>query len=446
MLRHEPMRVDPLLALLFAIVFSLAVHSIVFLSMYGLGSTTAVAVAPRLVAFDVEEAPGEEVPGEVAGARIGQQAEPVPGGARSPQNVDAEHAGGGGDATGSQDFILLVSRPDTITLQDTVMNAVGTSQFQRIDTSRERATRDRRRATPNPADTAFLASGHGVHRERRPVAASDARAGALVAPTASTEGSEAAERAGARVSSDAIGDRGVVATGEGDPRGDRNPRAEGGPYSSPGVGILRGTGERASQAANVAHGRPVVDEGPAATDAETVDPAIRDRTNAEQLASRLVQSLVDSSERTARERGDGAGGVGGPGAPGSGSARAEGGRAAAYGPGSGEYSALDTSDSRYLRWYRSVRRSVYDHLTFPRERMLAMDQGWSVHRVRVHRSGAIAGPVQLQHSSGFADLDEAARRAIENAAPFPPLPDGLSPGADVHTVRLTIEHSNPMVR
>jgi TonB family protein len=440
------MRVDPWRAILFAAVFSLGVHAVVLVSMGYLRQPLEIVVPPQIVAFDTDDAPIEEVPGEVAGARVGEPTEPLPGGARSPQNVDAEHAGGGGDATGSQDFILLVSRPDTITLQDTVMNAVGTSQFQRIDTSHERATRDRRRATPNPADTAFLASGQGVHRERRPVAASDARPGALVAPVASVEGSEAAERAGARVASDAIGDRGAVATGRGDPQGDPNPRAEGGPYASPGVGILHGSGERASQAANVAHGRPVVDEGPAATDAELVDPAIRDRANAEQLASRLVQSLVDSSQRTARERGQGAGGIGGPGAPGSGTASAEGGRAAAYGPGSGEYSALDTSDSRYLRWYRSVRRSVYDHLTFPRERMLAMDQGWSVHRVRVHRNGRIAGPVQLQHSSGFADLDEAARRAIEEAAPFPPLPEGLSPNADVHTVRLTIEHSNPMVR
>jgi hypothetical protein len=440
------MRVDPQRALLFAAVLSLAVHGAAVWWMTGLPDVVPSDPGPHLVDFDVEAA-AEEVPGEIAGAHLGEPAIAEPGGARSPQNVETDHAGGGGDRTGSRDFILLVSRPDSITLQDTVMNAAGTSQFQRIDTSSERATRDRRRATPNPADTAFLASGDGVHRERRPVAPTDARTGALVAPAASIEGARAIDRLGAPGARGAIAERGGPETsgGEGDPNGAEIPRAEGGPRSSPGVGILNGAGSRASQAASVAHGRPVVDEGPAATDAELVDPAIRDRTNAEQLASRLVQSLVDSSERTAPEHGPGSGGVGGPGAPGSGQGSEEGGRAAAHGPGRGDYAALDTSDSRYLRWYRQVRRSVYDHLSFPRARMLAMDQGLSVHRVRVRRSGALAGPVQLQHESGFDDLDEAAKRAIEAAAPFPPLPEGLSPGLDVHTLVITVEHSNPMV-
>jgi len=50
----------------------------------------------------------------------------------------------------------------------------------------------------------------------------------------------------------------------------------------------------------------------------------------------------------------------------------------------------------------------------------------------VHRDGAISG-LRLENSSGIASLDLSARRAIENAAPFAPLPpDFPSPYLVVH--------------
>jgi TonB family protein len=75
-----------------------------------------------------------------------------------------------------------------------------------------------------------------------------------------------------------------------------------------------------------------------------------------------------------------------------------------------------------------------------------MDQGWSVHRIRVRADGTLASPPTLLRESGFADLDAAALEAIVEAAPFPPLPDGLSREGSVHPLRMTIEHANPMVR
>lgn len=47
--------------------------------------------------------------------------------------------------------------------------------------------------------------------------------------------------------------------------------------------------------------------------------------------------------------------------------------------------------------------------------------GTAVYRVAVSASGALEG-MQLERSSGSAALDDAARRMIEQAAPFPPLP------------------------
>jgi TonB family protein len=137
--------------------------------------------------------------------------------------------------------------------------------------------------------------------------------------------------------------------------------------------------------------------------------------------------------------------VGGGGAPGVGGSRGEGGRARPDGPGGGAYASLDTRDARYHRWYLSLVRRVREHLEFPHARMVAMDQGLSVFRFVVRPDGQLVGRPTLVRSSGFSDFDAAARVAIERAAPFPPLPPELVEGVDRHTVRMTIEHSNPMV-
>ncbi|HJL20142.1 MAG TPA: hypothetical protein RMH99_31035, partial [Sandaracinaceae bacterium LLY-WYZ-13_1] len=104
------------------------------------------------------------------------------GGARSAQNIDARDRGQGGDVTGAEAGILLMNRDDDVLLFDSPLNNLAASQHQRIRTARDRATQERRRATPNPHDQPFLASGEGAHRERRPVSARDATRGARAAP------------------------------------------------------------------------------------------------------------------------------------------------------------------------------------------------------------------------------------------------------------------------
>jgi protein TonB len=123
----------------------------------------------------------------------------------------------------------------------------------------------------------------------------------------------------------------------------------------------------------------------------------------------------------------------------------EGGRASPYGPGAGELASLDTSDRRYVRWLLEQRARVRDRLSFPRERMLRMDQGTTVCLVMVNRDGSFAEPPEKVISSGHPDLDRAALTAIREAAPFSPIPAGLAPDASVLEITMPIRFHNPMV-
>jgi TonB family protein len=373
------------------------------------------------------------------GHRSEDAPELMPGGITSDQNIDARERGRGGERTGASSFIMLVPRASTITLSDAPMNAQGIGQTQRIDTARDRATSEDRRATPHPADDAFLASGSGVHRERRPVATVDARAGArapLAAALARTPREETAV---------SMSDPGSLSRQDDSREMEGRPR-EGSNRESPGRGILRGQGDRPSERAHVAFGRPSVDEGRAATTSESRDGPVRDDANAELLATQMRQSVVEASPRRGEDIGSGLGGTDARGAPGTGRDSREGGRAHALGPGTGSWDALDTSDGRYRRWFVQMRRRIENALVFPRERAIAMDQGTSVYVVVVRRDGTLAGTPQLIRSSGFRDLDGAALSAIRRNVPFSPLPDDLVPGRSSIEVRLPIEFSNPMIR
>ncbi len=364
----------------------------------------------------------------------------LPGGAEPDHNIDARDRGRGGERSGASSIIMLVPRASPITLSDAPMNALGVGQTQRIDTARDRATTEDRRATPHPADDAFLASGTGVHRERRPIATVDARAGArarLAAAVALTPHEE--ETSSIVDSTSSLGRRDASPGREG-------PSREGTDHESPGRGILHGQGERPSERAHVALGRPTVDEGRAATPSESRDVHVRDDANAELLATQMRQSVVEASPRRGEDMGRGLGGIDARGAPGTGHDSREGGHARALGPGTGSWDALDTSDGRYRRWFVQMRRRIENALIFPRERAIAMDQGTSVYILVVRRDGTLARTPQLIRSSGFRDLDGAALSAIRRNVPFSPLPDDLVPGRASIEVRLPIEFSNPMVR
>ncbi len=429
---------------------SLACHGLLAIFLIRLPAPSDALSGPRFIHVDAFApiAPGENAleDGATGTRRSAIAEELVLGGRRSQENIDARDRGAGGERFGAMEVSLLLERDERVLLQDTPMNAAGVSQAQRIQTARDRATRENRRATPNPADAVFLASGAGAHPERRRVAVVDPRVGAPRAPEATVTGGapvpEGQAGAVAEPRNDAPGEEADGAVAAGATSAVRQGREE----SSPGRGIANGRGQRESDAARVAHDRPAIDPGPAATPSATTTGPIRDDTNSELLAARLVQSLVESTPRRGQEAGAGAGGLDAPGAPGSGGGAGQGGRASVHGPGDGRRGALDTSDARYQRWYLAQRRKVANRLTFPHARAVALDQGLAVYRVRVRRNGALVGSPRLLRSSGFTDLDAAARRAIEQSAPFDPLPAQLAPDQDPFGLRMTVTFRNPMVR
>lgn len=364
------------------------------------------------------------------------------GGPESAQNVDRSVAGGGGDGRASEDGVLLAMNVDDVRLQDAPWNAVGVAQVQRIRTDASRASWDDRRATPNPHDQPFLATGTGSHRERRRVSILEPNEGAPRAPARSAEGREPSVESpdGAAPT---LGTSGPGAPA--DPSRALPDAPLGSDQASPGSGIAGGQGGRQSAAAPVATGRPAVDEGPAATLA-TAQERPRDDTDSEQLATRLMQSWVDASPRTARERAQGSGGAGGGGPAGSGSGRVEGGQASPHAPGAGGRGALDTRDSRYQAWLLAQRRRVQDAMVFPRERQLQMDQGVVVYTFSVDRAGQLVGTPRLARSSGHADIDAAALRAIRQTLPAAPPPSVLMEGRSEFPVRIHLNFSNPMIR
>lgn len=356
----------------------------------------------------------------------------LPGGPSSESTLDTDQQSGrGGERAAAERSALLFAFVSPLTLQDTELNNFAANQTQRIETARTRATQEERRATPNAADAVFLASGAHGHRERRDPARSDARSGAP----------EHHEREAALGSTRAAA--GLRAEQETPAPSTEAPASR----DSAARGILRGAGSRPSLAARVAHARPNIDRGPAATPAEALDSKVRDDVDAELLAASLQRSIVDSSTQRAAEHGAGTGGVAalaptGLSSQGSGA----GSRALPYLPGPGNGSALDTSDARYVRWFTDQRKRVQDELVFPRLRALAKDQGVSIYRIVVRRDGKLSGSPHLVRSSGYADFDEAAVAAIQRAVPFSPLPERLVPESPAVTVLIPVAFSNPMVQ
>ena len=347
---------------------------------------------------------------------------PRVGGRRARQNIDANRRGQRGDHQGAAEVQLLLSEASAITLQDSPLNTAAASQLQRIRTSARRASWERRRATPNPSDDEFLASGRGTHRERRPLVRWDPTEGAI--------GQNASQR----------GSRWTVAARAG--RSSISSAARGAEDQRPTAGIRDGRGTYESRAANAAFGRPHLDEGPAATEG---DPGrVQDNRDAELLAAQLLQSVADSTRRSGRDVGDGIGGVGGGGAPGVGGGEGAGGLAQPFGSlGEGQ---LDEDDARYVRWYLAQRRRIEDRLQFPIRRQLEMDQGRAVYELVVRRDGTLVGAPSRIRSSGYPDLDAAALTAIRTSAPFAPLPPELAPGSRSIRINMSVAFSNPMVR
>lgn len=347
---------------------------------------------------------------------------PSIGAAPTAQNLDAPREGGADD-DGAREVITLVSRVDTMTLTSTVTNAAEANQIQRIRTARDRATPWQGRATPNPEEAPFLASGEGTRRERRTPDPRDAAEGARSPAPRSAAGERAG---GAQTTADWAAPTSRAGTTS----------AAGRETASAGAGVSLGSGRVVTTRADVAHARPALDRGPPTLHAPTIYELPRDTVDSEALTARLSQSFVDTSRRAAAREGEGAGG---------GSGRDDAGRSAPVAPGPGRDGTLDLSSARYRTFYLALRREVERNLSFPRERAVRLDQGHAVFRITLRRDGSLARAPELVRSTGFDDLDAASRRAIERAR-FEAVPSELQPGAPTVTIRLAIESRNPVAR
>jgi len=379
------------------------------------------------LAFPLDEPAG--APATLANA---QQEHPLllAGGPTSQSNLDRDQREGqSGDGSPEAQGVLLFQFASPVTLQDTDLNNLAANQAQRIKTASDRASEEQRRATPQPRDEVFLASGDVGHRERRTPSHHDSAAGA---PSAT----KAAE-AGATEHREGVGTTAHVA--------ESAPSRSGDDASRPAAGIQQGQGRRESERARVAFARPNVDRGPSATTSEAQDSRVRDDMNAELLAARMQRSMIDAS----LARGDAnAQGHGGRDAGRTGTARGDhgdGSTALPFTPGEGRDGVLDTQNGRYVRWFVQQKARVEAGLVFPLARAIAKDQGTSLYRVIVSRSGAMMGAPHLLRSSGYADFDAAARAAIRKAAPFPPLPSELMQDREELTLLIPISFANPMV-
>jgi TonB family protein len=412
------------------------------------GATLRAAASAPLLAPYAPRAPGEPATFEAVSrdpspVQHAPAEPPLPGAPERLANVDTDaQEGASALRAGGLVWIEALPRPDELTLRDADLNSAEASQVQRIATAPLRESPEWRRATPNPAAHVFVASGERGPRERVAPGPRWPRDGAPRAeglPSHPTSGpAQSGERAPPELAP------AVTATA---------PAPEA-PSSGPGGagsdGVARGLATPRHGAAPLSaprdFARPAVDEGLVAVMASVFAPRPNDRDDAELLAAQLARSMVDATRTRALREEAGAGARASEGAGLDSAGPGEGSHATSLKPGPGQLGVLDVRDARYLRWFGDQRARVAERLRFPQRRALTMDQGESLVAVSVERSGAFASAPRLFRTSGFADFDAAALRAVAETGQFAPLPPEILPGAEVLSLLVPVRFFNPMVR
>ncbi|HEX9294476.1 MAG TPA: energy transducer TonB [Polyangiaceae bacterium] len=353
-----------------------------------------------------------------------------PGGGEPFARPDMDRRGRGGSQRVDSAALNLADRDDGLTLTRELSSRIDRDQIQRLDTSKDRASHEDRRATTHPMDLVFIATGSGHVAERRPSADSNPSRGALRAPRAGVLGS--------MVGGPALG------SGEFEPA--RNPGGgnPGGDRKSPGPGVLQGTpGRDHRTSAAVAMGRPLVIEGPPSIPAEQSGRP-RDTVDSEQEVAATVQSLVHASTAGGVPAG-GSGGEEGSGPTGSGGEAGPGSRAAPFGGGSGPFSGLSDADPRISAYRRSVMAKIHPLWAnaFPKAASLEGKQGRAIVSLVIYSDGHV-DQVRVARASGVPEFDENVRSAVIHAAPFAPFPPSI-PGPSMRW-NITFDMTNPVVR
>src|SRR6185503_14220730 len=80
-----------------------------------------------------------------------------------------------------------------------------------------------------------------------------------------------------------------------------------------------------------------------------------------------------------------------------------------------------TLDRRYDRYKLEIRQRV--KVEFPKALALRLEQGETIVRFTIDVDGRLVDGPRVVKSSGFAEFDAEALRAVSRAAPFPPMSD-----------------------
>jgi TonB family protein len=377
-------------------------------------------VAEGTLLADKEDVPEGTTPTTYGGATVAR--------------VDTGAPGAGGDALGARATNLAAYAED-LSLNPDLLSHLERDQVQRLRTARLRTTREDRRATTNPMELTFLASGKGEHQERRPDNPTNPSRGTLASPLPPAvlgghPGSNAESTEQASGSSPGAAERGQL-------------------LASPGVGARDGRpGVDHRDAARVAYGRPSVTQGPV-----TIPAALNGRPNdtvdSDQEVASAVRNLVHASVAGGLG-GDGRGGSSAPAAdPGAGSASGRGSTARAMGDGQGDVFDFYTSDPMLLPYFRKLKSKI-DPLwanAFPKSAMLELKQGTVILEFTVTADGHVKVAWPPIRPSGIDEFDRNCADAIRRAGPFEPIPQALKDrGYKQLRIRAPFEARNPIVK
>lgn len=403
------------------VILSIATHLFVVAfgdELYARSSRNAVGWAQHAFTRPLFDAPVEvELP--IVGAETidGKLIElpPIeipPTGGEALARPDTEGAGNGGEKAG-ETAENLADRQDDRSLTTAIPNRFDRSQVQRIDTGRERASREDWRASREPMELTFLASGRTATRPER-------RQFAVHNPSMGGRWSGQAAHAGGAAGEPPL-PMGVT----------ESPRPEGGTLAgaeeTPGAGVRDGVpGKDARESAPVPLARPWVTQATPSIPADEKDKP-RDTVDSEQEVAPSPQSIVHAST-AGGTTGQGTGGQTGPATtPGSGGQTGSGSEARPNGDGRGPDLAQLARDARRNDYLRRVIARIRPHFSpklMPRWARAEGRGGLAIVSFVIQRDGSVTG-VRVSRSSTIPEYDENCRQVILKAGPFEPLPAEL---------------------
>lgn len=406
-------------------VLSVAAHGVlaVFGAALFAGSLGDGSRATAL-AFDLAGAP--EIPIEIELPKVaGEGVEtgdfepdslfaPARGGGEAMPRPDTGRRGRGGADTAEEPAINLSDRSDRDLLMPEVRSRLERSQMQRVRSALERASREDWRASREPMELTFLASGRGGKRpERRRPADVDPSAGGREVGAPTKLGGEL----GARVHDRGAGESPRRAGGS----------AEGSAKPSQGLGVRDGAaGSDHRESARAALARPMVAQGTPSVPANE-EGRPNDTVDSEQEVAPVRPSIVYASTAGGAE-GPGLGGQAGAGAVGAGGVSGPGSSAKALGTGRGADLDSSATDQRRLTYLRQVMTKLHPLWAnaFPKWAALEGLQATTIITFTIRADGTVAS-ASVSRPSGIPEFDENCRKAVLRGSPYPPLPRELGP-------------------